>query len=197
MLVGAVLFARVPHRWMTVPVALGLMAGSCLPVLMAAAVGRAGWMLPLWLVGGLFNGSINVLMAVVTAARAPAAARGRAFGVLAGAVQGASLLGFLAAGPLVDRFDPRFLVAAAGAAGLLAALSCLPVALIRQSAAGRATADQVIANPAATGRPAADQVIANPAAAGRDAVRDDRVRPEPPREPVAGRAGPARDSVEV
>jgi hypothetical protein len=175
MLVGAVVFARVPRRWMTVPVALGLMAGSCLPVLAAATVGSAGWMLPLWFVGGLFNGSINVLIAVVVAGRAPSEARGRAFGVLAGAVQGAGMLGFLAAGPLVDRFDPRLLVAATGAAGLLAALSCLPIAFSRQAVAARQDGPPQQFHP--------------------ELVGEGRVRPEPPRDPVSGESQRVGDSV--
>jgi MFS family permease len=174
MLAGAMVVARLPHRWMTVPVALALMAGSCAPVLASAAVGNAGSMLPLWFVGGLFNGGINVLVAVVVAGRAPAEARGRAFAVLGAAVQGASLLGVLAAGPLVDRFDPRLLVAAAGAAGLVAVLLCLPVALVRRAAAGRVGAAE---------EPASH--------------RTGEVRPEPPRAPVSGEAERARDSVEA
>ena len=198
MLVGAVVFARVPRRWMTVPVALGLMAGSCLPVLAAATVGSAGWMLPLWFVGGLFNGSINVLIAVVVAGRAPSEARGRAFGVLAGAVQGAGMLGYLAAGPLVDRFDPRLLVAAAGAAGLLAAVSCLPIALTRQAAAaGQAAADRPVGVPQRLHPRRADD-DATPAArpvVGAELCAEGRVRPEPPRDPVSGETQRAGDSV--
>jgi hypothetical protein len=37
------------------------------------------------------------------------------------------LLGNPIAGPLTEVFDPRVLVAGAGAAGLLAALACLPL----------------------------------------------------------------------
>ena len=64
---------------------------------------------------------------MIVAGRAPSEARGRAFAMLGAAVQGAGMLGLLAAGPLVDRFEPRLLVAAAGAAGLLAVLACLPM----------------------------------------------------------------------
>jgi hypothetical protein len=42
------------------------------------------------------------------------------------AVQGAGMIGFVVGGPLVDRADPRILVLACGAAGLIAVLACLP-----------------------------------------------------------------------
>jgi MFS family permease len=134
MLVGSTVLARLPQRRMTGPVALGLMAATCVPLLGAAAVGRAVWMLPLWFVGGLFNGGLNVLIAVVVAGRTPAEAQGRAFAILGAAVEGAAILGILAAGPLVDSVDPRLLVAAAGAAGLVVALLCFPVVRRRQAA---------------------------------------------------------------
>ena len=127
MLAGAVVAGRVPQRRMTVPAVLALMAGTCVPVLAAAAVGSAWLMVPLWVAGGLCNGAINVCIAVIVAGRAPSEARGRAYAMLGAAVQGAGMLGLLAAGPLADRFEPRVLVAAAGAGGLLAALACLPM----------------------------------------------------------------------
>jgi hypothetical protein len=43
------------------------------------------------------------------------------------AVQGAGMFGLFAAGPLLEFFAPRALVAGAGAAGLLATLACLPM----------------------------------------------------------------------
>jgi MFS family permease len=127
MLIGGVLFGRVGHRHITVRMLLVLMAGSCVPVLGAAGVDGAAWMVPLWIAGGVCNGGINVSTTVIIAGRAPAEAHGRAFAVLGAAVQGAGMLGLLVAGPLVDHFAPRLLVAAAGAAGLLAALACLPM----------------------------------------------------------------------
>ena len=134
MLIGAVVVARVPQARITVRAVLALMAGSCVPVLGAAFVGSAWWMVPLWVAGGVCNGAINVCTAVIVSGRAPSEARGRAFAMLGAAIQGAGMLGLLAAGPLVDRFEPRVLVAAAGATGLLAALACLP--LIRGANAG-------------------------------------------------------------
>jgi MFS family permease len=132
MLIGATGFSRTSPRRITVPGLLALTAGSCLPVLAAAAVPGALWMIPLWVLGGICNGGINVFGAVIVADRAPAEARGRAYAGLNAAVQGASLTGLLAAGPLVEHFEPRLLVAAAGATGLLAALACLPAVRVRR-----------------------------------------------------------------
>jgi len=67
---------------------------------------------------------------VIVSGRTAAEVRGSAFAVVAGVVEAASLAGLLVAGPLVDAFDPRLLVAAAGGAGTLAALACL--ALVRR-----------------------------------------------------------------
>ncbi len=127
MAVGAVVFGRVPRRRITMPVLLALMAGSCLAVLLAAAVPTAAMMLPLWVLGGVCNGGINVYVLVIVAERAPEFPYGRAFAVMQSAIQGAGMLGLFAAGPLVEVFSPRVLVAAAGAAGLVAAAACIPV----------------------------------------------------------------------
>ncbi|MCU7724105.1 MFS transporter [Actinoplanes sp. KI2] len=127
MLLGSAAFGRFPPRKITVPALLALVAGSCAPILAGAAVGSAGWLIPLWLLGGVCNGGINVFVFVIVADRAPAAAHGRAFAVMTAAVQTASLLGLLVAGPLVDHFDPRLLVAAAGALGLGTALAAIPI----------------------------------------------------------------------
>jgi MFS family permease len=127
MLIGAVLFGRVGRRWITVRMLLALMAGSCVPVLLGAAVPTALLLVPLWVFGGICNGGINVGTMVIIADRAPAGARGRAYAAMNSAVQGAGMVGLFAAGPLLEFFAPRPLVAAAGAAGLLATLACLPM----------------------------------------------------------------------
>jgi MFS family permease len=127
MLIGSVVFGRVQRRRITVPALLVLVAGSCAPVLAGAAVGGAGWLIPLWILGGVCNGGINVFVMVIVVGRAPAEAHGQAFAVMGGVVQTAALLGLVAAGPLVEHFDPRLLVAAAGGSGLLIALGALPL----------------------------------------------------------------------
>jgi MFS family permease len=127
MLIGSALITRLPSRHFNGPVALALMAATCLPVLLAASVGSAGWLFPLWIGGGVFNGAINVMGAVIVADRVVPQARGRAYALMGAVAQTAGMLGFLVAGPLVDRFAPRELVAVCAAAGLLAALACLPM----------------------------------------------------------------------
>lgn len=135
MALGAVVFGRMPRRLITMPVLLALMAGSCLAVLLASAVPSAAMMVPLWLLGGVSNGGINVYVLVIVAERAPHFAYGRAFAVMQSAIQGASGAGLVAAGPLVEVCSPRLLIAAAGAAGLLAAAACVPA--VRKAAAVR------------------------------------------------------------
>ncbi|KUL39034.1 MFS transporter [Actinoplanes awajinensis] len=134
-MVGMVLvtpfFGRIPQRWISVRLVLAVLAGASLVVLAGSTVGAAGWLVPLWILGGVCNGALNVCMTVIVAGRVPAEAHGRAFAVITAVVQGAGLFGFLVAGPLLEHFDPRVLVAGAGAAGLLAALACWP--LVRQT----------------------------------------------------------------
>jgi MFS family permease len=129
MLIGSVVFSRVPPRWLTLPAVLALLAGSCVAIVAGSAVGAAAWLIPLWIAGGLCNGGLNVCTAVIIASRVPAAAHGRAFSATTAAVQGAGLFGMAVAGPLIDRFEPRVLVAAAGVAGVLSAVACLPSGL--------------------------------------------------------------------
>jgi MFS family permease len=130
MLLGNVLFSRVPPRLITVPALLLVVIGSCVPVLVAAAVPGPFWILPLWIAGGVCNGGINVFIMVIVSGRTPAPARGRAFATLSAAVQGAGMVGLLAAGPLVDRFDARLLFALVGAFGLVIAV--LGLAVVRR-----------------------------------------------------------------
>ncbi|HEY3010636.1 MAG TPA: MFS transporter [Micromonosporaceae bacterium] len=138
-LIGALLFARVgrgrdnPGR--LVRGVLLMLAGTCAMVVAGAGVWTALVLIPLWLVGGVFNGGLNVFTTVVMAHRVPPEARGRAFAVMGSAVQGAGMAGLVLGGVLVDRFDPRLLVAASGAAGLAAVVFCLP-AIRRTSGVG-------------------------------------------------------------
>lgn len=131
MLIGGVLFGRLRPGRITVRGMLVLAGSTCVPVLASAAVPAAGWIIPLWIAGGFCNGGISVFTTVIIARRAPAEAHGRAFAVLGAAVQGGSLFGLLAAGPLVEHLEPRVLVAVLGATGLVAAVACLPAVRMR------------------------------------------------------------------
>jgi MFS family permease len=144
MLAGLWAFAptvrRVSSDASLVLVMLFLLAGCCVMVLAAAGVPAVGWLVPLWLLGGLLNGGMGVYQTVVVARRVPAEARGRAFAAIEGAVQGAAMLGYLVGGALLELFPPRPLVAACGVAGLLAVVAVLPIVgrAGRSEVAGRA-----------------------------------------------------------
>ncbi|MGK5737391.1 MFS transporter [Micromonospora sp. URMC 103] len=131
-LVGGWIFVRAVARFhRDGPLAgwgLTLLGGCCLAVLVSAAVPSALLLVPIWLLGGICNGGNNVFGNVLLARRVPEAARGRAFAVYGAAVQGASMVGYLLGGFLLELVDPRPLVAAAGVAGLVAvAVLALPV----------------------------------------------------------------------
>jgi MFS family permease len=130
MIIGALALPRLLRRYDDPrPIAklnMWLMAVCCVQVMLGAGVWHALLLVPLWLLGGICNGGLNVAMNVVMAARVPAFARGRAFASMGSAVQGAGVFGFLIGGPLVDRVEPRVLLVAFGAAGVLAVLACVP-----------------------------------------------------------------------
>jgi MFS family permease len=145
MMVGGLLFGRLlrdaADAGRLVRLSLLLMGVLCAMVGAAAGVGTVLVLVPLWVVGGLCNGGLNVCTNLVIAHRVPAGTRGRAFATMGSAVQGAGMIGFLVAGPLVDRFDPRVLVLAAGLAGLAAVLACVPP--VRRAVRSEPPADAV------------------------------------------------------
>ena len=107
-----------------------LVAGACGAVALAATVSTVAWMVPLWAVGGVFNGSVNVSSGVLVARRAPAEARGRAFALFGGVANGANATGYLLAGLALAVVSPRALIALAGAVGLAVSLA-FAVPLVR------------------------------------------------------------------
>ena len=119
------------------------LAGACGAVALAATVPAVIWMAPLWALGGVFNGSVNVSSGVLVARRAPAEARGRAFAVFGGVANGANATGYLLGGVALAAVGPRAVIALAGALGLAVALA-FAVPLLRP-----ATRDQ----PAPAGKP--------------------------------------------
>ena len=139
MMLGAWLLARRPLRDGAVAVALLVsLAAACGAVALAAAVPAVAWMVPLWLFGGIFNGSVNVASGVLVGRRAPAEARGRAFAVFGGVANGANAVGYLLAGLALAVLSPRAVIALAGAVGLAVALA-FAVPMIRA-----ATRDQPV-----------------------------------------------------
>ncbi|MGX7676856.1 MFS transporter [Plantactinospora sp. DSM 117369] len=138
MLIGAWLLAGTARRarddGARVKGVLGMLGAACLLVGLGATVPAAGWLVPLWLVGGVANGGLNVFSNLVLASRVPPAARGRAFAAQGAAIQGAGMFGYLAGGILLAGFSPRPLVAVTGLAGLAVVGAVTPVVL---RAAGR------------------------------------------------------------
>lgn len=76
----------------------------------------------LWLAWGLLYGPEEVLGAVLFAQATTDELRGRAYSVLYTGMGGATLLGYLLAGPLIDRFGAPPMMALAGAVFIVAAL---------------------------------------------------------------------------
>ncbi|GIE35286.1 hypothetical protein Ait01nite_083310 [Actinoplanes italicus] len=140
MLLGNPIAGRLPERRRTVGTVLFLLGGACAAVLVGGVVAQsAWWLVPLWMLGGVFNGALNVTTSVLIADRVLPEAHGRAFSLFGASVQAAGIVGFFVAGPLTEMFDPRVLVVGAGAAGLLAALACLPLVRFQPPPASRTT----------------------------------------------------------
>ena len=132
MLAGAWLLARparrAPDDGALVNGLVVMLGFCCLAVLAGAAVPAVGWLVPLWLAGGVLNGGLNVFLSMVMVRRVPAEARGRAFAVQGAAIQGAGMFGYLAGGLLLEGIAPRPLIALCGLAGLVVvALVAVPV----------------------------------------------------------------------
>lgn len=143
LLAGAWFCARLARRARDDAALVGgillLLGATCLVLPVAAVVGAVGWLIPLWVVGGAFNGGENVFAGVVVGNRVPEAVLGRAFATLGGAIQGASMAGYLAGGVLADRVPIRPLVAGLGVAGLVVVL-WLVVPVVRMTRRERARA---------------------------------------------------------
>ncbi|TCB92833.1 MFS transporter [Micromonospora zingiberis] len=166
-LCGAWIFARLVRRFTDdaalVQCGLFLLAGCCLMVLLSVTVPSALLLVPIWLLGGVFNGGDNVFNNVVLARRVPEAARGRAFAAMGAAVQGASMVGYLLGGLLLEVTEPRPLIVGCGVAGLLAvAVFIAPVRRAVRSERSRPADPPSGPTPASAGQPAG----AAPAGAG-------------------------------
>ena len=98
---------------------LALLGGIAVIVITSAAVPGPLWLLPLYLIGGAFNVGLNVLAGTVVGRRAPAAVRGRVFGVFAAVSNGGNMVGYLAGGLLLAAVAPRLIMLGTGVAGLL------------------------------------------------------------------------------
>src|SRR6266545_2861159 len=99
------------------------LAGACGAVALAATVPGVAWLVPLWALGGVFNGGTNVSSGVLLARRVPAAVRGRALAVVGAAANGVNATGYLLAGIALVFVPARMLIALCGGVGLGVALA--------------------------------------------------------------------------
>ncbi|MDO3701659.1 MFS transporter [Micromonospora sp. C28SCA-DRY-2] len=182
-LAGGWLFARVVRRLdrdaTLVRAGVLLLGGCCLMVLASAAVPTALLLVPIWLVGGVFNGGNNVFNTVLMARRVPEAARGRAFAFFGASAQGAAMGGYLVGGLLLEVAAPRPLVAACGVAGLLVvAAIALPLRrAVRAATPPPALGPAPIGPPPVPVAPAADPDAGGPRPAGGPAAELATPRP--------------------
>ena len=119
MLAGSALTARArPGDGRSAAAMVLLLCGTCTVLMVAGTVPAAGWLLPLWVLGGLANGGENVLAGVLIGRRAPAARRGHAFAIFGGVMNAATAVGFAIGGLLMaGTDDPRAIMIGTGAVG--------------------------------------------------------------------------------
>jgi MFS family permease len=112
-------------------VLLAALVGCSAVLALCAGVWTVALLVPLYLVGGFFNAALNVITGIVLGRRVPSAVRGRAFGIFGSIANGASLIGYVIAGPLLQVLTPRALIAGAGLLSLAVALAFLVPTLVR------------------------------------------------------------------
>jgi MFS family permease len=148
MLAGSALTARArPGDGQSAAAMVLLLGGTCAIIMVAGTVPAAGWLLPLWVLGGLTNGGENVLAGVLIGRRAPAARRGHAYAIFGGVMNAATALGFAAGGLLMTLTgNPRAVLIGTGALGaaicLAAGWPVLRAARLNRRAADDAAADK-------------------------------------------------------
>jgi MFS family permease len=89
-------------------------------------------LVPLNLIGGLFNAGENATLAIAVARRVPEAFRGRANAAVGGRINAAQLIGFLLGGVLSTVLDVQVAFMAVGLVSIGIVLACLPI--IRRAA---------------------------------------------------------------
>jgi MFS family permease len=90
-------------------------------IAVAGLMPHVGWVVPLWLLGGVLNGMENVAIGVILGSRVPPEVRGHASAIFNSIASGANAFGYLAGGVLLAVASPRLLVVACGLAGMTAA----------------------------------------------------------------------------
>lgn len=90
-------------------------------------------LVPLNLIGGVFNAGVNSALGIAIARRVPGAFLGRANATVNGRINGAQLLGFLLGGAMSTFMNVQVAFMAVGLVSIAIVLACLPV--IRRAAA--------------------------------------------------------------
>jgi len=114
-------------------------------ITVAGLMPHVGWLVPLWLLGGVLNGMENVAIGVILGSRVPADVRGHASAIFNSIAGGANAFGYLAGGALLAFASPRLLVVACGLAGVTAA-AIFGVPLTRAMRRERATSESAVAD---------------------------------------------------
>lgn len=117
-------------------VALG---ANCAGIAVAGLVPSVGWLVPLWAFGGVGNGVINSIIAVLLSRRAPAEVRGRAFAHLGAVANAANITGYVVGGALVGPVAPGMLIFVSGLLGV-AVVGCCALPMLRAARRERAVA---------------------------------------------------------
>jgi MFS family permease len=160
MIIGSWLVARRPADDSGYALVMAASLGACCAVIaLAGLVPHVGWLIPLFLVGGVGNGAINSTAGVLISRRAPAQVRGRAFGYFSAVASAANIGGFAAGGVLVGQFAPGTLLVGCGARGGAVVAACAPPVL-RAARRERARAATVRTDSAAAAEPASTPAAA-------------------------------------
>ncbi|GAA4202961.1 MFS transporter [Actinocatenispora rupis] len=140
---GWLLGRRTPGDRGLVTLLVAVVAVFGLTMLGLAAARSVGWLVPTYVIGGLANGGLNLVIGVLLGRRVPAGARGRVGAIFGGVVNAGTIIGYAGGGLLLSVVGPRTLFAGSGlvALGVVAAL-CVPVLRMARRAT---TADPVAA----------------------------------------------------
>jgi MFS family permease len=126
---------------------IGILAVLSLLLLGSAVVPAAGWLVPIYLVGGTLNGGLNVIVGIIIARRVPRSMRGRVGGTFAAVAAGANFAGYAAGGALLPLMTPRSLIALSAGVSLVVALAFLISSVMPRA---RRTATPSMAAPSTT-----------------------------------------------
>jgi MFS family permease len=113
-----------------------LLAAAGIDIVVAGLVPTAIWLVPVWLIGGVINGGINVNAGVILSRRVPPEVRGHASGVFNSVASGANAVGYVLGGLLLAVWSPRALILACGLAGV-AVLVPFGTSLLRAAGAAK------------------------------------------------------------